>query len=457
MWGFQTRGDELTGLCSEFHRGFYCLLAPEALSCYRILHAKVHKQRIRITIYDTRGTVGSPSRRSIKLLNHIFGKHDLFSAIGSHRCRQVLEANLECAGTQLTIERVRRQFVGQLLGIQEGLLECIWLLFRLLPFRLSGGQEPRHNIWKRSFEILGVAAHAHAAFHLFGILSVIAILRSPDIKLNIRPGCPRRRILFVFLRTIIKSEKRPIQIIVFHPHQGVVGYILADDGAGIERGKVRNSYRGFEVEAGFGGQDNRPFIGILLGGFFASWLSRQHLHALPSLVAFPKDEGLNLDSLASREDVADGNGTRICHGHCIVEHVQLLIEFHCQVAILNTIGGYRGASCRSTLPMKFEDILWSNVIFHHGPFDDILRGHPKILYIFVRRLQNEGLFCPDTHYLEFFDYGIARLIQEDDIAPYNYIRRILCLYNPLGICSINTGTLATHKVLTYIVELVGRE
>ena len=341
-----------------------------------------------------------------------------------------------------------------MLGIQKRLFERIGLLFRLLPFRLSRRQESRDNIWKCSFEILGIPTHTHAALHLLRILSEIAILCSPDIKLNIRPRCASRRRRLIFLGTVIKSEKCPIQVIVFHPYEGIVGYILADDRAGIQRGKVRNSYGGLKVESGFGCQDNRPFIGILLRGFFTAWLS-QDFHALFSLITFAKDEGLDLDSLASRKDVSYRNGTCIRHCHCIVEHVELLIEFHRQIAILYAVGGHLGAIC-GPFPVEFEDVLGADIILDNGPLHNILGRRYQVLRICGCR-KNEGLVWPDTHYLEFFNNRVPRLIQEHDISPCNHVACVLCLYNPLRIRRLNSGTLSTHKVLTDIVELVGGE
>ena len=99
---------------------------PELIDCNSLLHSFVsnlnwcitcHRIAIDHFRHAPRSTSWILCPRSIKLLNRRFREQDLFAAIRSNGCSQCLKTNLESAGTQLTIQGIAREFVGQLLCI----------------------------------------------------------------------------------------------------------------------------------------------------------------------------------------------------------------------------------------------------------------------------------------------------------------------------------------------------
>ena len=254
-----------------------------------------------------------------------------------------------------------------MLGIEQGLLERISLLFGLFALRFAGGQQALDDLGKSSLGLtsLGIPTNTDPSLEFCGMFPRIGWIRSPDIKLDISPLDPWARCLRQ-LRAVGVADEAAGQIIVFRPDERVMGDVFTDDGAGVQRGKVCHSDGRGVIESWIGCEHNGSFVGVFLAAVFCFGSAcafhrrprrgRKHLDALAALVTFFEDQGLDFDALAPSEDVADGNGAGIRHRHGVVEDIEFLVELDDQITILNTVGGDLGPiSGRAALEAK--DVL----------------------------------------------------------------------------------------------------
>ena len=355
----------------------------------------------------------------------------------------MLETDLEGGRAQLAIERVRRELIGQLLGIQQGLLEGVRLLFGLVALRLSGGQKLLDNIGQRALTLrrLVIAAYTHAGHDLLRMLPGIIGLRAPDVELDVGPGCGGA---LIGLAVAVAVERLSIEPIVLGPYERVVRDVLADDCTRIQRGEVGHAHRGFEVEAGRRCQNDRALIGLVIRRLDAAGLRRHHDDGLAALVALLEDQGLDLDALATCKDVADGHGAGIRHRHGIVEHVQLLIELHHQIAVLNTVGGDDGAIGRGA-PLQAEDVLGRDVVLDRGPLYGI-GGGGRVIGVAGNHC--DRLLRINAGDFHLIDDDVTGLVEKNKIAANNHVVGGLGLNGPVHrVRRIDPRQLAAHEVL----------
>ena len=468
--------DEIARLRHNRDTGCDGLLPLETLSGLRVPRIRFDKEGIRVAIDDECRTTGVLGSRPIEVLNRRLGEHDLLPAICRDGRRQVLESDLEDSGSQLTIQRVRSQLVGKLLGIQKRLPEWIGFLLDLRPLGCSGREKPLDDSGQCGLpgaRILGVATDSDSRLDLGRLLPRIGRVRLPDVEGNINPSTPhglsRRLILFNLAIGPSRLEEIPSQVVVVHPEQRIVADILGLDRRGIQRREITHSNRRPRVKPGSRVQDNRTFVGILLLHDFLAirtnprrrrsieWRRRLSLDYHPRPMTELEDKGLNLDTLASREDHRHWNRTDIRHTHRIVEGLELVIEVHSQVAILNTIGRYKCSVLRGA-PVEPKDIGWAYVILDDDPLDRQVRVE---LQVCLGRCDTKVAIA-DLGNGELLRELISGLVNENHGTPHFRIPGGGCLEFPgdpaaIGLDLCYGLEFPRHEMLRHLVQLVRGE
>ena len=99
--------------------------------------------------------------------------------------------------------------------------------------------------------------------------------------------------------------------------------VFAHNRGGIQRGKIADA-NGARVKPRLRIQHNGALIGIIR----TRCGNREHGNQNVTFAARLEHERLDLNPLSAGEDVGDGDGTDVRHGHRIVERLQFLVKFN---------------------------------------------------------------------------------------------------------------------------------